>query len=435
MTHLRVSRELGQPSLGAVAVVTTEQPREDAMTENLPDPLVDPQPQQAPITPSSPDQGLADSTATTSSNAKAKAPRRPLSVLGTITIAAVTAAIVGIVAGLAGYLVGQKADDTTSGATANVVSLPQASEGGTGASGQLASVNSIVRAELPSVVSILAEGATQSGSGSGFIVRSDGYLLTNNHVVALAGDKGKLTVVFNDGTRVPGTVVGTNPAYDIAVVKVDRKDLPAMQLGDSTKVLVGDPAIAIGAPLGLDGTVTLGIISALDRPVTAGDTTDTSFINAIQTDAAINPGNSGGPLIDQAGHVIGINSAIASMGTASGEAGSIGLGFAIPINTAKRIAEELIATGHSQTPIIGVSLDSRYDKGGAKVQTVTAGGPSAAAGVQPGDIITKLNERTINDATELVVAIRSYAPGDHVKLTITRGGADLTADVTLGTEK
>lgn len=395
------------------------------MTENLPDPLEVPQPQEAVVATSSPDpQGQPGPR-----------PRRTLSAFGTIAVAAVTAAIVGIVAGLAGYLLGQKADETASGAGTSVIALPQATDRPVDGAGSLTSINSIVRAELPSVVSIIVDGATQSGSGSGFIVRSDGYLLTNNHVVALGGDKGKLTVVFSDGTRVAGTVVGTNPEYDIAVVKVDRKDLPAMQLGDSRKVLVGDPAIAIGAPLGLEGTVTLGIVSALDRPVTAGEPHDTSFINAIQTDAAINPGNSGGPLIDQAGRVIGVNSAIASLGTVAGEVGSIGLGFAIPINTAKRIAEEIISTGSSRTPIIGVSLDTKYDKGGAKVLKVTAGGPSEAAGLQPGDIITKLNDRSIDDSTELVVAIRSYAPGDRVKLSITRGGADLTADVTLGTEK
>jgi len=361
--------------------------------------------------------------------------RRGLSAFGTVIVAAVVAAIVGIVAGLAGYLLGQRMDETSAAAATNVVALPQSSGEAPAGAGALASVNGIVRAELPSVVSILAEGDNGSGSGSGFIVRSDGYLLTNNHVVNLAGPKGKLTVVFNDGKRVDGTVVGTNPEYDIAVVKVDRKDLPAMQLGNSADVKVGDPAIAIGAPLGLDGTVTLGIVSALDRPVTAGDSSDTSFINAIQTDAAINPGNSGGPLIDQAGRVIGINSAIASMGTASGEAGSIGLGFAIPINTAKRIAEELIATGKSSTPVIGVTLATKYDKGGAKVQEVTPGGPSDNAGLQKGDIITRLNDRSIDDATELVVAIRSYAPGDVVRLTVKRGGADKDVDVTLGTQK
>jgi putative serine protease PepD len=280
-------------------------------------------------------------------------------------------------------------------------------------------------------VSIAATGANAAGSGSGFVIRSDGYILTNNHVVAIATG-GKIEVVFNDGTSLEGEVVGTNPEYDIAVVKVAKKGLPAMLIGNSDEVVVGDIAIAIGAPLGLDGTVTAGIISALDRPVTAGDRNDTSFINAIQTDAAINPGNSGGPLLNGAGLVIGINSAIASMARGNSEAGNIGLGFAIPINTAKRIAEELIATGTSKTPIIGVNLDKSYGGPGAKVLEVISNGPSEAAGLQKGDIITSLGGRQVEDATELVVAIRTYAPGDQVEVQIDRGGGDVTATITLG---
>jgi putative serine protease PepD len=340
-------------------------------------------------------------------------------------ISAITALVVGVFAGLGGYLLGQGVD---SGAN-TVVTLPQVSGDVPDSPGT--SIAAIAAAQLPSVVSIAATGANAAGSGSGFVIRSDGYILTNNHVVAIAAD-GKIEVVFNDGTRVKGEVVGTNPEYDIAVVKVAKKGLPAMVIGNSDDVAVGDIAIAIGAPLGLDGTVTAGIISALDRPVTAGDRNDTSFINAIQTDAAINPGNSGGPLLDGAGRVIGINSAIASMARGNSEAGNIGLGFAIPINTAKRIAEELMATGTSKTPIIGVNLDTSYMGPGAKVLEVVSGGPSEAAGLQKGDIITSLGGRSVEDATELVVAIRTYAPGDQVEVEIDRGGGDVTATITLG---
>ncbi len=352
--------------------------------------------------------------------------RRGPGVFAVIMISAVTSLVVGVFAGLGGYLVGQGVDSGTT----SVITLPQVIGDAPDTPGT--SIAAIAAAELPSVVSIAATGSSVSGSGSGFVIRSDGYILTNNHVVAIAKG-GKIEVVFNDGTRVDGEVVGTNPEYDIAVVKVAKKGLPAMGIGNSDDVAVGDVAIAIGAPLGLDGTVTAGIISALDRPVTAGDQNDTSFINAIQTDAAINPGNSGGPLLDGAGRVIGINSAIASMATGSSEAGNIGLGFAIPINTAKRIAEEIIATGTSKTPIIGVNLDTAYQGPGAKVLEVTSGGPSEAAGVQKGDIITSLGGRLIDDSTELVVAIRSYAPGDPVEVKIDRGGGSVTTTITLGT--
>jgi putative serine protease PepD len=214
---------------------------------------------------------------------------------------------------------------------------------------------------------------------------------------------------------------------------VAKDNLPVSTLGRSADVQVGDTAIAIGSPLGLQGTVTSGIVSALDRPVTAGGRGATSFINAIQTDAAINPGNSGGPLVDGAGRVIGVNSAIASLGGgAGGQAGSIGLGFAIPIDTAQRIADELIATGSSSTPIIGAQIDSATEGEGARIAEVTAGGPAAEAGLRSGDVITELDGRVISDYTELVVAIRDKAVGDEVVLTVQRGAGTEQVTVTLG---
>jgi len=365
--------------------------------------------------------------ASTGTSPVTTAARRGPGIFAVILVAAITALVVGIFAGLGGYLLGQGIDSSSS----TIVSLPQVENAAGAASTPGSSIAAIAAAELPSVVSIVATGANSAGSGSGFVIRSDGYILTNNHVVAIAKG-GKLEVVFNDGTRIKGEIVGTNPEYDIAVVKVAKKGLPAMLIGNSDDVAVGDMAIAIGAPLGLDGTVTAGIISALDRPVTAGDRNDTSFINAIQTDAAINPGNSGGPLLDGAGRVVGINSAIASMATGNSEAGNIGLGFAIPINAAKRIAEELIATGTSKTPIIGVNLDTGFPGPGAKVLEITPNGPSEDAGLQKGDIITSLAGRLIDDATELVVAIRTHAPGDKVEVKINRGGGSVSATVTLG---
>jgi len=240
-------------------------------------------------------------------------------------------------------------------------------------------------------------------------------------------------VIFDNGDKAKATIVGRNTSYDLAVLKVDKTGLPAAVLGDSSQVKVGELAIAIGAPLGLNGTVTAGIVSSLDRPVTAGGRSELAFINAIQTDAAINPGNSGGPLLDGAGRVIGINSAIATLaGSLNAETGSIGLGFAIPINTAKRIAEEIIATGDSNTPIIGVVLNTAYTGEGAEVGELTADGPAQAAGINAGDVITALNGRQVADSTELVVAIRSYDPGDTVDVTFTRNGQTRTVSLTLG---
>ena len=358
--------------------------------------------------------------------------RRGPGIVGTVLIAAVVAAVVGAFAGLAGYAVGRAVDSNAQASVTDTVGTTPLAPAVPAAPMVEGSIGAIAASTLPSVVSILAEGSDESGSGSGFVIRPNGYILTNNHVVDLAGTGGKLTVVFSDGERAEGTVVGTNPSYDLAVVKVDRRGLPTVPLGDSSQVRVGDVAIAIGAPLGLDGTVTSGIVSALDRPVIAGDSQeDASYINAIQTDAAINPGNSGGPLLNSAGSVIGVNSAIATLAI-GGEAGSIGLGFSIPSNSAKRIADELIATGSSRTPLLGVSLDNAFTDNGARVSDVTNGSAADDADLQSGDVIVRIDERSINDATELVVAIRSYAPGDEIEVGYERDGQDRTTTLVLG---
>jgi putative serine protease PepD len=221
------------------------------------------------------------------------------------------------------------------------------------------------------------------------------------------------------------------------VVRVDRKDLPTATLGDSTDLQVGDPVIAFGSPLGLSGTVTTGIISALDRPVTTTDAGEASYISAIQTDAAINPGNSGGPLVDQRGRVVGITSAIATLSQQSG--GSIGLGFAIPITQARQIAEQLIDNGQAQYPVVGVVLDLTYRGNGARIQPagglrppVTPGGPAEKAGLQPGDVIVDVDGEPVGSFEEFVVSIRSHQPGETVQLTVQRGGDEFQVDVTLG---
>ena len=300
------------------------------------------------------------------------------------------------------------------------------------------SIAGIAARVLPSVVSISTVSSNGSGTGSGFVIRADGYILTNNHVVADAADgAGKISVQFNGGKSIRAQIVGRDATYDLAVIKVNLTNLKPLVLGDSEKVVVGDSVIAIGSPLGLTGTVTTGVVSAKDRPVSAGGGVDTqnSFINAIQTDAAINPGNSGGPLVDATGAVIGINSAIASMGSSSGQSGSIGLGFAIPINQAKRTAEQLIATGKSSHPILGVSLDLQFAGPGAVISSVpgavVASGPADKAGLRSGDLILSIDGRNVANAEALIVAIRSHAPGDAVKITYSRSQKTSAVTVTL----
>jgi putative serine protease PepD len=331
-----------------------------------------------------------------------------------------------LVAGLAGGVVDHAFFDKGSTGTA----LTQLA--GTSTDRPAGSIAALAAALTPSVVAVQVDGWQGSSAGSGFIIRADGYILTNHHVVAGVGVSPRIQIVFADGSKAAGTVVGSNTSYDLAVVKVDKTGLPAVTLGNSEGVVVGDPVIAIGSPLGLQGTVTSGIISALNRPVTTADDSggSSSYINAIQTDAAINPGNSGGPLIDGRGAVIGVNSAIASLGSGS-QSGSIGLGFAIPINQAKRIAEEIMSTGRSRVPVMGVSIDMAYEGEGARVVKVAPGGGAAKAGLKANSIIVKVDGEAIADATELIVAIRAHQPGDVLMVT-TRNGTNY--EVTLGAD-
>jgi len=252
-----------------------------------------------------------------------------------------------------------------------------------------------------------------------------------------------ITVTFVDGSEQDATIVGRTSDYDLAVLKVDVEGLTPLLLGDSDAVVVGDPVVAVGAPLGLAGTVTTGIVSALNRPVSAGEATDSddqAFINAIQTDAAINPGNSGGPLVNGAGEVIGINSAIAQPpGSLSTVGGSIGLGFAIPSNQVRRTAGQLIETGSATYPIIGVLLDQRYSGEGVQVssdvqdgrQPVTADGPAERAGIHPGDVILAIDGRPVTDPDELIVAIRARTPGDTIVLHVRSGSSERDVRVKL----
>ena len=353
-------------------------------------------------------------------------------ITGVIAGAAAVSLVAGGLGGFVGYLV---AENQAPPASAVAAAPAVVSNDGTGASidsvPALTGIADLAATVQPAVVQINVGTEGQGGSGSGFIISEDGYIVTNNHVAGPAGEDGTVEVVFPDGATATGTLVGADAGYDLAVVKVERNGLPTLEFGSSDAVRVGDLAVAIGSPLGLQGTVTSGIVSALERPVTAGGGGSTSFINAIQTDAAINPGNSGGPRVNGSGEVIGVNTAIASLSAVGGAAGSIGLGFAIPIDTAERVVNELIETGSSSTPVIGVQLDTTFSGPGAKVGQVTAGSGADRAGIQDGDVITAVNGDVIEESTELIVSIRSNAPGDTVELTILRDGRTQDVMVTL----
>ncbi|MGV0812031.1 trypsin-like peptidase domain-containing protein [Mycolicibacterium boenickei] len=312
------------------------------------------------------------------------------------------------------------------------------------------SVEQVAAKVVPSVVKLETDLGRASEEGSGIILTADGLILTNNHVVQAAkpGEPGPVPgaapaaaqtkVTFSDGTTKSFTVVGTDPSSDIAVVRAqDASGLTPITLGSSANLRVGQDVVAIGSPLGLEGTVTTGIISALNRPVAAGGDTrnQNTVLDAIQTDAAINPGNSGGALVNMNGELVGINSAIATMGGDSPQAqsGSIGLGFAIPVDQAKRIADELIQNGSASHASLGVQVANDKTSDGAKIVEVTNGGAAAAAGLPSGVVVTKVDDRVIGSADALVAAVRSKAPGDKVTLTfLDQGGQPQTVEVTLG---
>ncbi|MGW6062938.1 S1C family serine protease [Streptomyces sp. NPDC055189] len=311
------------------------------------------------------------------------------------------------------------------------------------------SVAGIAASSLPGVVTLHVSGDDAQGTGTGFVLDGKGHILTNNHVVEPAGTGGEISVTFSGGETAKAEVIGRDSGYDLAVVKVSGvRGLNPLPLGNSENVQVGDPVVAIGAPFDLENTVTSGIISAKERPITAGgekgDGSDISYVDALQTDAPINPGNSGGPLVDSEAHVIGINSAIRSADDSSepggGQAGSIGLGFAIPINQGKRVAEELINTGKATHPVIGVTLDMEYTGDGARVgdkgkdggPAVNKGGPGDRAGIKPGDVITEVDGQRIHSGDELIVKIRAHRPKDSLELTVQRAGKDRKVTLVLG---
>lgn len=349
-------------------------------------------------------------------------------------------ALGAIIGGAAGAGVAAYVNDDDGGNDNDAVTRSDLSNtsGNSQQASDLTGVSAVAADVLPSVVSISAQSQFGEAGGTGFIISSDGEIVTNNHVVESVGEGGTVQVTFSDGTTAEAEVVGTDPLTDLAVIKArDVSGLQAAELGNSGDLSVGQQVVAIGSPLGLDGTVTTGIVSALNRPMAASSEGQpqagvNSVIDAVQTDAPINPGNSGGPLVNMDGQVVGINSAILTTGSGNG---SIGLGFSIPIDQAKPIIEELRNGDQPTHAQIGVGVgDARGDVRGAEIAQVNEGSAGAEAGLQEGDVVTHVGDRVVTDATSLIAAVRSHRPGDDIELTYVRDGQEHTATVTLGSD-
>jgi putative serine protease PepD len=346
---------------------------------------------------------------------------------------ALTAAVVGAVTGAGTVaLTRDHGSNSPAGLTFSTQTAPAVKVDG--------SVSAAAATIGPSVVTIKVASAQEQDTGSGVVIRQDGYVLTNNHVIANASGA-TLTVTLKDGRQTTGKVVGADPSDDLAVVKIGFTGLRAATFAPSASLVVGQTVVAVGAPLGLSDTVTSGIVSNTARPVQTGDgSTSGAVFNAVQTDAAINPGNSGGPLVNLAGAVVGINAAIATDQSQGGlqipgqsTTGNIGIGFAIPSDEAARIAGELITSGKARHAVMGITVGNGSGSAtGATVKTVNANGPAANAGIKAGDVVIKLDSQLIADANALVAAVRSHAPGDTVTATVRRGGSTHVVTVRLG---
>ncbi|MFJ3161639.1 S1C family serine protease [Streptomyces kanasensis] len=365
---------------------------------------------------------------------------------GLIAAVLVAALVAGGVGGGFGYWAAER-NDTSASTTISAGDTPADFKRDPG------TVAAIAAKALPSVVTIEAKSGAaegEGGTGTGFVYDKEGHIVTNNHVVASAADGGAVTATFPDGKEYEAEVVGRAQGYDVAVLKLRNapSGLTPLPLGDSEKVAVGDATIAIGAPFGLSNTVTTGIISAKNRPVASSDGSGgkNSYMSALQTDASINPGNSGGPLLDARGAVIGINSAIQSPGSGGlgqSQAGSVGLGFAIPVNQAKNVAEQLIKTGEPVYPMIGATVNMTEKGEGATIvdqatggtAAITPNGPAAKAGLRPGDVITRFGNRIIDSGPTLISEIWTHEPGDTVTVTYKRGGQEKQVKITLGERK
>ena len=396
--------------------------------ENIWAPRPQQPPQQGPGSPYAPPQGPTGPT-------WGPPPQRPAS--GTPgwvwPVVAVTALVVGLLGGVIGgaLVLGTSSDEGSVG----LGPLEQQGDREPAADGSIAAV---AQRLLPSTVQVRVRGGSgedaTGGTGSGFVIDRRGHVVTNNHVTEVADGGGAIVVVDNAGRTHRAELVGASKVYDIAVVKMASPgDLRPVTFGSSRRMYVGDTVVAIGSPLGLDHTVTAGIVSALDRPVTTGDGDSASYINAVQTDAAINPGNSGGPLVNLAGQVIGVNSAIATTGGGllGGEGGSIGVGFAIPMEQVRITARQILATGKAEYPVIGANVDTGTSRDGARVVDVPDGTPAADAGLRKGDRIVAVEDTRVLDGISLIVAIRSHRPGERLELTVVRKGEERTLTIEL----
>ncbi|WP_152360384.1 S1C family serine protease [Microlunatus speluncae] len=356
--------------------------------------------------------------------------------VGILLLAVILAAVIGGIAGYGGGLMAAPrpaGPDPASSQPANPTSqapLPPAPP--------TANTVEVAKRALPSTVMIRSGSGDNGTSGSGFVLDAEGRIVTNNHVVENAADGGRITVIFNDGNRATAKILGRSPTYDLAVIQVPKsEELKPMAVGDSDAIQVGETVIAIGSPLGLANTVTQGIVSSKDRPVVVGgDDQDPSassaYINALQTDAPINPGNSGGPLVDGEARVVGVNSAILTISSGRGQSGSIGLGFAIPINQAMDIAAMLIKDGKATYPVIGANVTDTPDGTGVELSSVEGGGPADKAGLADGDVVTSIDGKPVRAVEQLIVAIRTHRPADQVVLEYERAGQKSEAKVTLG---
>jgi putative serine protease PepD len=358
----------------------------------------------------------------------------------------------GLIGGVLGGAIGGYAVQRWDGSSENPTSRSSTTDGGNNDAADQpvatpplaadnASIAAVARKLLPSTVQIVAtfDGENDGATGSGFVLDSEGHFVTNNHVIAQAADdEGGIRIVDRAGNSFGATVVGRSPVYDLAVLKVsERTGLAPAALGRSRSLNVGEGVVAIGSPLGLSSTVTAGIVSALNRPVTTGDAgNQSSYINAVQTDAAINPGNSGGPLVNLRGEVVGVNSAIATTGAPQGEAGNIGVGFAIPVEQVRTTAKQILATGEARYPVIGAKVRTGGDAEdvGALIDEVIANTPADRAGIEPGDVITSIEGQRVLDGIELIVAIRTHQPGETVGLVVMRDGDERNVNITLDSE-
>lgn len=354
-------------------------------------------------------------------------PRRGLGMV--LLVSVVSALLAGALGGALGYVFAERDGGPTVIGGAGQAAAPQLAQRPPD------SLAGVVQKVLPSVVTIRVSTGGGYGVGSGFVASADGYVITNDHVVE--GATGNANVMFSDGSTAPGKIIGRDPESDIAVLKVNRNGLAPVEFGDSDAIAVGDPVLALGSPLALANTVTYGIISAVDRPIQAGEPGEqVRYYAAIQTDAAVNHGNSGGPLVDGAGRVIGVNSVIKSLAVDEDEAGNIGLAFAVPVNQAKRVAQEIIETGKARRTIFGAQLDTNYrnPNGGVRLRSVEASGPAAGGGLRAGDVVTRLDGHLVYEPTDLIALVRKYPPGAVVSVEFKRGAATQRASVTLAAD-